>query len=165
MARLVSAWQGAPPVLDERVGPDPCADADPALAARLQSVITGLGVFVPTGDYLDTAELADEFVAAELSAAAGMSGSAAWEDVRAGLVLFTTNRLPRTGVLLRAGLLDRTKLRTVLTGTGDIIDDAGVCAGGGPADQRRRGRVRDRGGRARARPGRPGPGGEPGRSG
>ena len=104
-------------------------------------------------------------MAAELSAAAGMSGSAAWEDVRAGLVLFTTNRLPRTGVLLRAGLLDRTKLRTVLTGTGDIIDDQVVPRVEARLISDAEVAYADGGRPAGARPGRPGPGGEPGRSG
>ena len=39
IARLITVWRGAPPILDERLGADPCEASDPSLAARLQQVI------------------------------------------------------------------------------------------------------------------------------
>ncbi len=129
VARLLAAWTGRPPILDERVGPDPCGEADyadPALARRLHAVVHDLGVFVPTGGHFDTAELADQFVASEITAA-WMSATAAWQLVHGAATLFLTDRLPRTRALLRAGLLDATKLRTILTGTAVVADDE-ICA-------------------------------------
>src|SRR5947209_3283845 len=62
VARLLAAWSGRPPILDERVGPDPCGlgeFADPALADRLHAVADDLGIVVPAGNHLDTHDLAD----------------------------------------------------------------------------------------------------------
>ena len=106
VARLLAAWSGRPPIVDERVGPDPCGlgeFADPALADRLHAVADGLRVFVPAGEHLDTAELADEFVASEVAAAAGISLTAGRTRVTAAAALFLSDRLPRTRILLRAG--------------------------------------------------------------
>jgi hypothetical protein len=127
VARLVCAWKGRPPILDERLGPDPCEDDDPGLAARLHRVICDLELDCrPWGSPpLDTARLAEEFVVSEVAAATGLSFSRARQRVDAAGALFLTDRLPRTALLLRAGLLDETKLRTLLAGTADLDED--VC--------------------------------------
>src|SRR5207245_1877539 len=76
-----------------------------ALAARVPAVAHELGIVGRVGDRLDAAGLADEFVASEVAAAAGMSIAAARTRITAAAALFLTDRLPRTRVLLRAGLL------------------------------------------------------------
>jgi hypothetical protein len=126
IARLLTAWRQAPPILDERLGPDPCAEADPGLAARLHRVIRDLELD-PVADPrpwgsppLDTADLADEFVISEVVAATGLSFTRARQRIDAATALFLTDRLPRTAALLQAGLLDETKLRTLLSGTAEL---------------------------------------------
>ena len=123
VARLVTVWRGKPPILDERLAPDPCeAAGDPGLAARLHRVVSYLELDVRPWDAppLNTAELAEEFVVSEIAAATGLSFSRARQRVDAATSLFLTDRLPRTAALLRAGLLDETKLRTILSGTADL---------------------------------------------
>src|SRR5206468_7049736 len=53
VARLLAAWSGRPPILDERLGPDPCGlgeFADPALADRLHAVARDLGIVGRVGE-------------------------------------------------------------------------------------------------------------------
>src|SRR6185436_3718573 len=90
-------------------------------ARRLWRVVAQLEIWGP----VDTGDLAEEFVAAEVSAAAGLSHYGAKNVVDAARTLFMTERLPRTRQLLRAGLLDWTKLRTILITT-QALDDM-VC--------------------------------------
>ncbi len=124
VARLITVWKGHPPILDERLGHDPCAGEDPGLAARLHRVIRDLELDIrPWGSPpLNTSELAEEFVVAEVAAATGLSHTRARQRVEAATALFLTDRLPRTAALLQAGLIDETKLRTVLSGTADLDD-------------------------------------------
>lgn len=123
IAKLITAWRGAPPILDERLGPDPCEPSNPSLAARLQRVIWQIDVMRPWGSPpLDTAELADDFVQSEIAAATGLSFYRARQRVDAAVTLFLTDRLPRTAALLHAGLLDWTKLRTILSATAELDD-------------------------------------------
>jgi Domain of unknown function (DUF222) len=124
VARLITVWKGHPPILDERLGHDPCAGEDPGLAARLHRVIRDLELDIrPWGSPpLNTRELAEEFVVAEVAAATGLSHTRARQRVDAATALFLTDRLPRTAALLQAGLIDETKLRTVLSGTADLDD-------------------------------------------
>src|SRR4051794_36779779 len=126
VARLITVWKGHPPILDERLGHDPCAGEDPGLAARLHRVIRDLELDIrPWGSPpLNTRELAEEFVVAEVAAATGLSHTRARQRVDAATALFLTDRLPRTAVLLQAVLLDETKLRTMLSGTADLEDRA-----------------------------------------
>jgi Domain of unknown function (DUF222) len=124
IARLITVWKGHPPILDERLGPDPCEDADPGLAARLHRVISDLELDIrPWGSPpLNTAELAEEFVVNEIAAATGLSFTRARQRADAAVALFLTDRLPRTAALLQAGLLDETKLRTLLSNTAELDD-------------------------------------------
>ncbi|HYY12491.1 MAG TPA: DUF222 domain-containing protein [Kineosporiaceae bacterium] len=123
VAQLVGRWQSNPPVADGAV-PDlagidgPGAPAAGALVRRLWRLVDDIDIWGP----VDTRDLAEEFVAAEISAAAGLSHYAAAQVVDAARTLFLTERLPRTQQLLRAGLLDWTKLRTILTAT-QTLDD------------------------------------------
>ncbi|MGZ4603873.1 MAG: DUF222 domain-containing protein, partial [Kineosporiaceae bacterium] len=127
LAQLIAFWEGAPPVVDAPPGPggelepDPCAGADPDLADRLYRLISDWQLPRP----VNTHELAEPFVISEISAAAGASRRAVGQRVDAARALFLDERLPRTGRLLRAGLLDWTKLSTLLSGTRDLTDD--VC--------------------------------------
>jgi hypothetical protein len=68
-------------------------------------------------------DLAALFVVTEMSAATGASQTATGQRLDAARALFLEDRLPRSRALLRAGLLDWTKLRTLLTGTGDLHPD------------------------------------------
>jgi Domain of unknown function (DUF222) len=123
IAKLVAAWRGAPPVLYSRLEPDPCESAEPGLAARLQWVISELDPgCLPDPGAVDTAEFAEEFVLSEVAAATGLSFRRARQRLDAAVAVFMTNRLPRTAVLLRAGLLDWTKLQTLLAGTAGLED-------------------------------------------
>jgi len=74
---------------------------------------------------LNTAQLAEEFVVNEVAAATGLSFTRARQRIDAAVALFLTDRLPRTAALLQAGLLDETKLRTVLSNTAELDDQ--VC--------------------------------------
>ncbi len=126
LAQLVSRWQSAPPLVDDDFGSGGDATSTASapsapLIARLRRVLLDLDVW----GTIDTRDLAEEFVAAEISAASGLSHYGAAQAVDAARVLFMTERLPRTRQLLRAGLLDWTKLRTVLTGTQTLDDE--VC--------------------------------------
>ena len=127
LAQLIAFWEGAPPVLDAPPGPggqlepDPCADADPDLADRLYRLIRDWQLPRP----VNTHQLAEPFVISEISAAAGASRRAVGQRVDAARALFLDHRLPRSRDLLRAGLLDWTKLSTLLYGTQDLSD--AVC--------------------------------------
>ena len=79
---------------------------------------------------LDTHDLAEAFVASEIAAASGLSHYNAGQVVDAARALFMSTRLPRTRLLLRAGLLDWNKLRTILSATRDT-GRRGVCPGRG----------------------------------
>jgi hypothetical protein len=127
IARLITVWRGHPPILDERLRPDPCEDVDPGLAARLHRVIADLELDIRPWQSppLNTAELAEEFVVNEIAAATGLSFTRARQRIDAALALFLTDRLPRTALLLQAGLLDETKLRTVLSNTAELDDQ--IC--------------------------------------
>jgi uncharacterized protein DUF222 len=126
VARLVTVWKGQPPILDERLRADPCESSDPGLAARLHRVVRDLELDIrPWGSPpLNTAALAEDFVVAEIAAATGLSHTRARQRVDAATALFLTDRLPRTVALLQAGLLDETKLRTILSGTNDLEEEA-----------------------------------------
>jgi hypothetical protein len=125
-AHLVSRWQSSPPIVDGAL-PDLVEDRGSAgspagaLARRLWRVVAEVDVWGP----IDTSDLAEEFVAAEISAAAGLSHYGSRNVVDAARTLFMSERLPRTRQLLRAGLLDWTKLRTILTTTQPLVDE--VC--------------------------------------
>jgi hypothetical protein len=120
LAQLVSFWESKPPLADPDIGkylaPEPCSDADPDLTDRLSSLVVGLQL--PAGVHLG--DLAELFVTSEISAATGSSRTATGIRVDAARALFLDDRLPRTRQLLRAGLLDWTKLRTLLVGTADL---------------------------------------------
>jgi hypothetical protein len=121
-AHLVSRWQSSPPIVDGAL-PDlekqgGTASPAGALARRLWRVVDKLDIWGP----VDTGDLAEEFVAAEISAAAGLSHYGSKNVVDAARTLFMTDRLPRTRQLLRAGLLDWNKLRTILTTTQSLDD-------------------------------------------
>ena len=125
-AQLVARWQSSPPIVDGALpelleGPEAAATPAGALARRLWRVVADLEIWGP----VDTADLAEEFVAAEISAAAGLSHYGAKNVVDAARTLFMTERLTRTRQLLRAGLLDWTKLSTILATT-QTLDDL-VC--------------------------------------
>src|SRR4051795_8826123 len=124
VARLITVWKGHPPILDERLRSDPCKDCDPGLAARLHRVIADLELDIRPWQSppLNTAQLAEEVVVNEVAAATGLSFTRARQRVDAATALFLTDRLPRTAALLQAGLIDETKLRTVLSGTADLDD-------------------------------------------
>jgi hypothetical protein len=155
LARLVAFWEASPPLTeldlstdaaDPETGelPGPCAAADPDLADRLCCLVAELQL--PADVYLG--DLAGLFVTSEISAATGASPTATGLRLDAARALFLDDRLPRTRALLRAGLLDWTKLRTLLTGTADlhpdvaravearVIPDADLALAtpGGPAD-------------------------------
>ena len=125
-AHLVGRWQSSPPIVDGAL-PDLVEDAGGsgrgdspagALARRLWRVVDELEIW----GRVDTGDLAEEFVAAEISAAAGLSHYGSKNVVDAARTLFMTDRLTRTRQLLRAGLLDWTKLRTILTATQSLDD-------------------------------------------
>jgi Domain of unknown function (DUF222) len=121
IAKLITAWRGAPPVLYARLEPDPSEASEPGLAERLQRVVSDLDLScLPDSAPLDTAELAEEFVLSEVAAATGLSFYRTRQYVDAAIALFLTDRLPRTAVLLRAGLLDWTKLQTLISGTAGL---------------------------------------------
>ncbi len=127
VARLLAAWTGRPPISDAGDPEDPVdPDADPALSRRLWAVVDDLNVFVPVGERLDTAGLSDALVAAEVAAAAAMSKSGGDQRVRAAATVFLSGRLPRTRLLLRAGMLTDAKLTAVLQGTAKVEDDE-IC--------------------------------------
>jgi hypothetical protein len=126
LATLLAFWEAHPPLADpglvdpgtgELADPDPLAEcADPDLADRLSCLVGGLQL--PADVHLG--ELAELFVTSEISAATGASQTATGQRLDAARALFLDNRLPRTRALLRAGLLDWTKLCTLLTGTSDL---------------------------------------------
>jgi hypothetical protein len=142
LAKLVAFWEANPPLtmhdltehdltehdltgprlIDPRTGefPDPLADhADPDLADRLSCLVGELQL--PADVHLG--DLAALFVTSEISAATGASQTATWQRLDAARALFLDDRLPRSRALLRTGLLDWTKLRTLLTGTSDLHPD------------------------------------------
>src|SRR5690349_2372373 len=130
LAQLIAFWECHPPLDQDVVAAptplhsDDCDDADdpdypdradwerPAteLADRLSSLVIGLQL--PADVHLG--DLAELFVTSEISAATGVSRTATGQRVDAARALFLDDRLPRTRALLRAGLLDWTKLRTLL---------------------------------------------------
>jgi hypothetical protein len=119
VAHLVARWQASPPIV-EGAFPEPRdAGSPPGLAERLWRLVGELDIW----GQLDTSALAEEFVASEIAAAAGLSHYGAGQVVEASRTLFMTGRLPRTRQLLRAGLLDWTKLCTIVTATRDLDDD------------------------------------------
>ena len=93
--------------------------SSPGLAERLWRLVGELDIW----GQLDTSALAEEFVASEIAAAAGLSHYGAGQVVEASRTLFMTSRLPRTRQLLRAGLLDWTKLCTIVAATRDLDDE------------------------------------------
>ena len=134
LAQLLAFWEAHPPLTEhDLTGPhladpktgelpdqDPLAEcADPDLADRLSCLVSELQL--PADVHLG--DLAGLFVASEMSAAIGASQTATWQRLDAARALFLDDRLPRSRALLRAGLLDWTKLRTLLTGTGDLDPD------------------------------------------
>jgi hypothetical protein len=70
-------------------------------------------------------ELAEAFVTSEISVASGASRRSVGLRLDAARALFLDGRLPRSRQLLQSGLLDWTKLSTVVRATQDLDDE--VC--------------------------------------
>jgi hypothetical protein len=125
-AHLIGRWQSSPPIVEGAFdAPNPADLADrrsAGLAERLWRLVDELDIWGP----VDTHDLAETFVASEIAAAAGLSHYNGGQVVDAARALFMSTRLPRTRALLRAGLLDWTKLCTILSAT-QLLDDE-VCA-------------------------------------
>jgi hypothetical protein len=122
-AHLIARWQSSPPIVQGAFdAPDPSDPRSRGLAQRLWRVVSDLEIWGP----VQTGDLAEAFVASEIAAAAGLSHYGAGQLVDAARALFMSPRLPRTRALLRAGLLDWTKLCTILSATAALADE--VCA-------------------------------------
>jgi hypothetical protein len=125
LAQLVAFWEAAPPIVDEGLhldgeeARDPCASADPDLADRLHHLVIDWDLPRPVNMH----ELAEAFVTSEVAAACGASRRAVGLRLDAARALFLDDRLPRSRRLLQAGLLDWTKLSTLISHTRDLSDD------------------------------------------
>jgi hypothetical protein len=127
LAQLLAFWEDMPPIVDEglhrygETSPDPCAASDPDLADRLHHLVIDWQLPRPVNMH----ELAEAFVTSEISAASGASRRSVGLRLDAARALFLDGRLPRSRRLLQSGLLDWTKLSTVIRATQDLDDD--VC--------------------------------------
>jgi hypothetical protein len=111
-ARLLVAWRRHSPVGDE--SHDGCDEVDRALAKRLDRVTEREQRSVG-GRPLDPAELAPDFVSAELALACGLTRSAATHRVLVAQSLMVEGRHSRTARLARAGLIEWGKLHLLVT--------------------------------------------------
>jgi Domain of unknown function (DUF222) len=117
VARLLIAWQVAPPVSNSTTAEDRCESADPELTERLNKEIIRTQRSVRGQWEGLAAEMAPEFVSVELALAAGLSRLMSDRHVEAAQALFITERLPRLRRLLRWGWVDWYKLDAFVQGT------------------------------------------------
>ena len=110
IARLVAAWEAAPPVSNDIHIDDRCEPADPALTTRLNSEIWRFQRRVRGECFGDADALAGVFAMAEVSLACGLTRWSADRRVEVAQALFLEGRLPRVHRLLRAGWVDWAKL-------------------------------------------------------
>jgi hypothetical protein len=109
LARLIAAWTAQAPVSND-LAEDRCAEADPALAQRLNGEIYRFQRSV-RGHCSGKAEnLAPLFATAEISLACGLTKQMSSRRVDAAQALFLEGRLPRMHRLLRYGWVDWHKL-------------------------------------------------------
>src|SRR3954469_6841024 len=116
-ARLLLAWRKRSPLGDE--SHESCDDADRALAKRLDRIAEREQQSF-RARALDPAELAPDFVSAELALACGLTRSAATHRVLVAQSLIVDQRHPRTALLARAGLVEWGKLHLLVTRLGGI---------------------------------------------
>ena len=145
-ARLLVAWRKRSPLGDE--SHEGCDEVDRALARRLDRIAEREERSARTRP-LDPAELAPDFVSAELALACGLTRSAATHRVLVALSLIVDERHGRTARLARAGLIEWGKLHLLVTRLDGldpfvaqhverrIIPDADAEASERPLDPRR----------------------------
>jgi hypothetical protein len=124
IAHLVQHWS-AYPIDDESNDELGLSAGDPAraerLAQQLDAAQRSARSRVP-----QSAEMAHDFVAAEISLATGLTRPAAADRVLAAEILIVSGELPRTAQLLRAGLLDWPKVQLLTRRLGMRLTPAGV---------------------------------------
>ena len=126
LARLIRQWSEHPlDADDQRVDDDDAEDdrmderaraTEPVharLERRLAAAQARARLHVPTA-----ADLTDDFVAAEISAACGLTRHAADARVLAARILLLERTLPRSAALLRTGLLDWPKIQILTSRLG-----------------------------------------------
>lgn len=110
IARLIAAWEAAPPVSNDIEQDDRCETRDPALAERLNGEISRFQRSV-RGEWSGDADaLAPVFATSEVSLACGLTRYSADRRVTVAQALFLEGRLPRVRRLLQAGWVDWAKL-------------------------------------------------------